>query len=36
VFVTKEFFTIINFDSSASYSSVLETVGHDPSVVGGK
>jgi len=32
----KEFITIVNFNSSASYSNVIQTVGHDPSVVGGK
>jgi len=36
VFMTKEFIMVINFDSSASYSSVIQTVGHDPSVVGGQ
>ena len=35
MFMTKELVTIINFDSSASYTSVIQTVSHDPSVVGG-
>ena len=34
--MTKEFIRIINYGSSASYSSILQTVGRDPSVVCGK